>query len=197
MQSCTHLHQAQPQHPHQPFLTQTLQDLEESKHRSQATQNCHSLTNSFSAISRLLLRHSLVARFARVFLSSKKEEMNVAQGPNASHKELHYGLRPLSQLFQIFKDCRNAGTYRKHLAQPLTQRCQSQSYFNILSEKSTKPKLYLIVSCYPYAEVDSNRPQSFTGRGAEGQGAPTKAQGLSQNLITSDANFQQNSVQGV
>lgn len=61
--------------PHQPFLTQMLQYLEESECRSQATQNCHSLTNSFSAISHLLLRHSLIAIFARVFLSSKNRQI--------------------------------------------------------------------------------------------------------------------------
>lgn len=79
----------------------------------------------------------------------------MAQGPNASHKALHYGLRPLSHLFQIFKDCRNAGTYREHLAQPL-RRDANRSVISTLSKKSTliiKPKFCLIVSCYTYAEL--------------------------------------------
>ena len=83
--------------------------LEES-----SAQNLHCFTISLPAFSHLLLRHSLIARFARVFLLSKNKQANMAQGPNASHEVLHYSLRPLSptlsHLFQAFKDCRKAGT---------------------------------------------------------------------------------------
>lgn len=43
----------------------------------------------------------------------------MAQRPNASHEVLHYGLRPLSHLSQIFRDCTNAGTLGERPAQPL------------------------------------------------------------------------------
>lgn len=89
---------------------------------------------SLPAFSHLLLRHSLIARFAGAFLSSKNKQANTAQGPNASHEVLHCGLRPLSptlsHLFQIFKDCRKAGTSGDHLAWSLAPAYQSQHYFN-------------------------------------------------------------------
>lgn len=89
---------------------------------------------SLPAFSHLLLRHSLIARFAGAFLSSKNKQANTAQGPNASHEVLHCGLRPLSptlsHLFQIFKDWRKEGTSGDHLARSLAPAYQSQHYFN-------------------------------------------------------------------
>lgn len=76
-------------------------------------------TTSSPAFPHLLFRRSLAARLARVLLLSKNKEVNMAQRPSASHKVLHYGLRPLSHLSQIFKDCRNAGTSGERPAQPL------------------------------------------------------------------------------
>lgn len=115
-----------------PFLWETLPNSELPEDSS--AQNPHCFTISLPAFSHLLLRHSLIARFAGVFLLSKNKQESMAQGPNASHEALCYGLRPLSptpsHLFQIFKDCRKAGTSGEHLAHSLPPTYQSQCYFN-------------------------------------------------------------------
>lgn len=143
-------------------------------------RNIHCYAISLPAFSHLLLRHSLIARFARAFLSSKNKQANTAQGPNASHEVLHCGLRPLSptlsHLFQIFKDCRKAGTSGEHLAQSLAPAYQSQHYFNREIASYNRDQVFLSMgasSTYRHGS-DSNQSDWFTASGAEGQETPTK-----------------------
>lgn len=72
------------------------------------------------------------------FLLSKNKQANMAQGPNACHEVLHYGLRPLSpilsQLFQIFKDCRKAGSSGEHLAQQTNHSIISVEKYLVITE---------------------------------------------------------------
>lgn len=101
-------------------------------------QNLHCLTISLPNFSHLILRHSLTARFMGGFLLSKNKQANMAQGPNACHEVLHYGLRPLSpilsQLFQIFKDCRKAGSSGEHLAQQTNHSIISVEKYLVITE---------------------------------------------------------------
>lgn len=66
-----------------------------------SAENLPCFTIPLPAFSHLLLRHLLIARFARVFLLSKNKQANMAQGPNASHEVLRYGLRPLSPTLSL------------------------------------------------------------------------------------------------
>lgn len=62
----------------------------------------------------------------------------MAHGPNASHEVLHHGLRPLSpilsQFFQIYTDCRKAGTSGEHLAQHTNHSIISAEKYLVITE---------------------------------------------------------------